>query len=146
MDDEDLDISLLRFVKILVEESTRKVADKFIDDLVFPWYEARTGRHSSKSMRQQVSDKIEQALSRTLWITKRDGLEISSDGTDDDFIIPPKFIVGRVFPQAGGSGRYTLKVVIFQRGLPVNTHELSLEEFMRDFVPHEEVGFEDFSA
>ena len=124
-----------------------QVVRKLVDDVIFPFFEAKSGKHAaSKHMRRHVAEKVEQALSRTTWITKGHALELSDDGLNPEFNSPPKFIVSRVFPQSRSNGQYTLRIALHERGAIYNEHIIDLEDFMRDFVPYEEFGFEDFDA
>jgi len=120
---------------------------KVMDELIFPWYEAKTGKYSSsKMMRKQVAEKVEQSLSGTLWITKGEAMQLGEDGTLEDMQTPSEFIVGSVFPQSRNGGSYELMISLYQKGAPNNAHTMDLQTFMRDFIPYEELSFQDFDS
>jgi hypothetical protein len=123
------------------------VLHKVMDDLIFPWYEAKTGKHSSdRIMRRQIAEQVERSLSRTLWIPKKHSNDLDEMGLDENFNTPPRFIVGNVFAKSRMAGHYSLMVSLYQKGLPDNTHTVDLETFMRDMVPYEEINFSDYNA
>lgn len=112
---------------------------KLLDEVIFPLYEARTGATSpNKTIRRRVADHIEAALSRTVWILNQHTVE--------DEAFPTKFLVGRVFPQSQATGSYSLQVSVFKQGQPSVIETIPLEEFMQNFIPHEELSFDDYNS
>jgi len=122
------------------------VLRKVVDDIIFPWYEANTGKHNSnRVMRKQVAAKIEQSLSLTRWITKEDARELSDTGIDG-ILTPDLFLVGHVYPQSLANGHYDVMVSVYQKGTQDEALVVSLETFMREFVPYDELNFFDLDS
>ena len=144
--DEEEELSLVDFFIALARDGKERIVSAFVDELVEPWYAARTGKQTNRTMRRQVAEQVEKALSNTTWVLTEEAAQLGEDGTDDSFSMPLQFVVGNVFPQSEASGNYNLKVVIFQKTLPANTHVLEISQFMHDFKPYKELGFADFDA
>lgn len=107
---------------------------KIIEDMVFPWYEAKTGKYTSaRSIRKAVAKRIERDLSNTLWQVEEDG---------EVFVA----VVENVFSQSISAGTYEIMVTVAQRDFPTNKYTVTLEEFLRDFKPLRPLTFSDQDA
>ncbi len=137
--------------KLVQKASASKDAllEKVVDDWIFPWFEAKTGKHSSnKVMRKQVAEQVEKSLSKTLWSTKEDAAELDEDGlNEEDYsTLTPLFVVLSVFPQSRSGGTYELMVSVIQKDAPVNAQTITLETFMQNFIPRAMIDFQDLNS
>lgn len=77
---------------------------QFLEELVFPWYQVKTGKYTTvKDMRQAVCQKLEVALTKVVWI---DG-DVDEENEGDT----PEYYIGRVFPKSVG-GDYEVMVTL----------------------------------
>lgn len=115
-----------------------------LEEAVFPWYEAKTGRYSNdRNMRKAVAQRIESNVSATLWISRREFLEMDGLAEDSDYTL---FQVAHVFPQATDVGQYDLRVTIFPVRSRTSARTLTLEEFLHNFVPQQSLNFNDLDS
>lgn len=118
-------------MKKFIERLTQKqqiTLDTLLSRVIFPLYEATTGRMSPKTFRKEIAASIEQSFGRTEWYPFE---ETSEDGEE-------RFVVSNVFHQAHGDGAYYLHVTISQTNYPSNIHTLELSEFLKTFKPVDE--------
>lgn len=115
-----------------------------IDQVIFPWYQARTGKHNShKLMRSMVAERVAKDLSMNLWIPKF--LENETlDEVPEAFI--PKLRISDVFSQALGNGDYELMVTLYTLGNTENTQVVTLHELLTGFTPLSPMEYQDYDA
>lgn len=138
-----------RLLDLVAKKSTaakEKAVSSIIENLIFPWYENKTGKFSRPRLQRQViAEKVEQSLGSSLWVMAN---PLAADIYEEDYPDLPleeDLKVLNVFPKPTQQGDYDLFVLVSDLDNSFKA-AISLSIFLRDFYPTRELTFRDWDA